>query len=214
MKNLLFVIIALIISLEVSAQSILTKDSPESGNIDNVASEQVIFLPGYEYSPEGGNQMRAYIDATATVGPPNYSPMPTDEDFDNQEINTNLAVGLTPSAANVSSSGAATYAIPIQLPKGTNGMEPELAITYSSQGGNNILGYGWSLSGLSMIMRGGKNFYANEKTEAIQMDETDNLYFDGNRLINIGSNEYRTEAEHLPVLQLMELPETDHNGLK
>ncbi len=43
-------------------------------------------------------------------------------------------------------SGAATLSYPIALPKGRNGMQPDLALTYSSEAHNSWCGYGWSLA--------------------------------------------------------------------
>jgi len=45
-------------------------------------------------------------------------------------------------------SGALNYALPINLPAGRNGLQPELSINYSSQNTDNtsFFGYGWSLN--------------------------------------------------------------------
>ena len=47
------------------------------------------------------------------------------------------------------SNGTASYAIPIQMPQGVAGMQPEVSLNYSSQSGNGLLGVG----GLSTIHR-------------------------------------------------------------
>lgn len=48
------------------------------------------------------------------------------------------------------SNGAANYSIPIAVPAGTTGVQPDLALSYSGRGGSNILGAGWGLGGGSM----------------------------------------------------------------
>src|SRR5579883_1305719 len=58
-----------------------------------------------------------------------------------------------PGKFDVSSSGAATYSIPIAVPPGTAGMTPGLAFSFSSQGSKGIVGMGWSLSGVPSITR-------------------------------------------------------------
>ena len=59
----------------------------------------------------------------------------------------------TPGTFAVNKMGAATYSIPIQVPKGIAGLQPTLSLNYDSQStADGILGLGWSLGGLSAIM--------------------------------------------------------------
>jgi len=96
--------------------------------------------------------------------------------------------GTLPGDAAVSPSGALTYNIPIVVPPGTGGMTPQVALGYSSQGTNGILGMGWSLSGLSRIGRCGKTIVqdpipgvtgANGINGRISFKTSDRLCLDG-----------------------------------
>jgi len=51
------------------------------------------------------------------------------------------------SGFSVSADGAATYVIPLDIPEGRAGISPKLALSYNSNGGNGIVGMGWSLTG-------------------------------------------------------------------
>lgn len=92
-------------------------------------------------------------------------------------------VGATPGAFAVSPSGAATYSIPIFVPPGTNGMQPQLSLSYNSQGGNGLVGMGWSIGGLSVIHRCGATIATDGFKGGVNYDTNDKFCLDGERLI-------------------------------
>lgn len=62
-------------------------------------------------------------------------------------------VGSLPGELTVDASGAANYRIPIELPQGRAGLQPNFAISYSSAAGETELGRGFRIDGLSSITR-------------------------------------------------------------
>jgi RHS repeat-associated protein len=62
-------------------------------------------------------------------------------------------VGAIQADFKVNESGAATYNIKIYTPPGTAGVAPQVSLAYSSQGGNGVMGKGWSISATSGISR-------------------------------------------------------------
>ncbi|HAP94963.1 MAG TPA: hypothetical protein DCP54_04280, partial [Chryseobacterium sp.] len=112
-------------------------------------------------------------------------------DLGDQEIN---AVKPSVNAEmNINEVGALTYMLPIEVLKGVNNFQPNLALIYSSQSGNGQAGYGWNITGTSMISRGGKSKEVDGITIGPQFDNTDPFYLDGQRLIKITDYEYVTE---------------------
>lgn len=119
-----------------------------------------------------------------------------------QTIDKTKPVGTIDGAANSTASGGATYTIPIDIPVGSNGTQPNLSLTYNSQAGDGIAGYGWNISGYSLISRAGKNFFHNGTATPVNYTNTNDAFqLDGQRLFSItGSNGadaavYGTEAE-------------------
>ena len=107
--------------------------------------------------------------------------------------------GHTSGQFAVNDGGSATYSIPITISPGTGGVEPKLALTYSSQGGGGLVGQGWSLQGLSVISRSTQTLEQDGKVRGIDLTKEDTYSLDGERLVPINGNnganstEYRTE---------------------
>lgn len=112
-------------------------------------------------------------------------------------------VGMTSGTLQVDKNGAATYSIPLWVTPGTAGMQPQLSLNYSSQAGPGMLGYGWSLGGVSMITRGGQTFAVDGQVKGMNFTDTDRFYLDGQRLIAFSGTygadgtEYRTEIDSI-----------------
>lgn len=98
--------------------------------------------------------------------------------------------GYTKGHFSVTDGGATTYGIPFILPAGTGGMKPELGLSYSSQGGNGILGVGWNLDGLHVINRASPTRAQDEAFDVtrsgavgVTLTKADRFALDGARLV-------------------------------
>ena len=107
-----------------------------------------------------------------------------------------------PGDFSVSPIGAATYSIHVAAPPGTNGVVPQISLNYSSHGGNGVLGFGWSLSGLPAITRCARTLAQDGIHGAVNFNASDRFCLDGQRLLVINGgtygadgSEYRTEIE-------------------
>ncbi len=114
-----------------------------------------------------------------------YSHMPVQNSHVPNTINIDKSkeVGEIPINSGILPSGAKTYEIPITVYPGNNGFTPNISLVYNSQQGNSTLGMGWSVSGIPMIVRGGKTIYYDGKAEGIKMDNNDSFMLNGVRLI-------------------------------
>jgi len=114
--------------------------------------------------------------------------------------NTNSGIGETMGELSVSLTGAAVYNIPIAVPPGINGIEPEISLAYNSQSGNGIAGYGWNLNGISSITRIPSTKFHDNLIHGVDFDEFDRFALDGERLLlksgiyGTDGAEYETEA--------------------
>lgn len=132
-------------------------------------------------------------------------------------VEDEIVVGAIGGTVDISALGAAVYSIPIQVPEGIGGMQPNLSIVYNNQSGNGLLGWGWNLGGLSAITRVGQTEYHDGMVKGISLDNKDRFALDGQRLMVLdnatyGSNgaEYRTEVDGMS--KIVSYTETIHSN--
>jgi RHS repeat-associated protein len=92
-------------------------------------------------------------------------------------------VGVTEGQLSVSLTGGANYNIPIAVPPGINGIVPQVSLSYNSQGGNGLAGYGWNVAGVSVITRIPTTKFHDNTIDAVDFNNLDRFAFDGQRLI-------------------------------
>lgn len=108
---------------------------------------------------------------------------------------------ITDGNLSVNLSGGASYSIPILVPPGINGVEPQISISYNSQGSVGPAGYGWNISGISSISRIPATKFHNGIIDGVDFNTLDRFAIDGQRLVlkNISQTygadgtEYETE---------------------
>ncbi len=189
MKNIIpFILGTFLLSTQIIAQTyipvtgkVIEKETPHYTDYSFIARDQIILKPGFSINGTAGNELQAYIDESLIFNADYLAPGDI-PNVNTRTIDKSLPVGTIPGVFEVSNSGAANYIIPIELPAGINGIKPNISIAYNSQGGNGLLGMGWSLEGFSKIMRGGSNIYFNNLLDPLDFDDNDNFFLDGNRL--------------------------------
>ncbi|MGY4646857.1 RHS repeat-associated protein [Mycobacterium sp. URHB0021] len=109
--------------------------------------------------------------------------------------------GTLDATFSVDANGCTGYSIPLDLPPGTRGFAPALSLLYSSGTGNGVFGVGWSLAGLSSIVRTGQTPAQDGARRAIRYDEGDRFTLDTSRLVVVAGtygapgSSYRTEID-------------------
>jgi len=132
--------------------------------------------------------------------------------LDAKTIDTDNPVGAIPASHTVDMMGGANVTIPIEVPPGTNGMVPKLALQYNSRGGNGALGIGWSLSGLSAITRTGSNDFHDGQVAPIQFTLADHFLLDGQRLVVTNSGTYGEGGGQNTILSKPHSPRSPRMG--
>lgn len=161
-----------------------------------IAGSYAEFLDNFGYLPSPGNYLLAKTEPLV-IYPPEIGT--TGGSSNNNEGGI---VGTISGNFTVTPTGAAVYSVPINVPTGTSGMTPELALIYNSQFDDGILGERWTLSGLSAITLAPKMYYYDEVSEAVELPQVLGPFnLDGKRLLIVNQNsstntiEYRTEVD-------------------
>ena len=95
----------------------------------------------------------------------------------------NIPVGSVKGDFSVTPLGSSSYAMSIDVPKGVNGLVPNIGIAYNSHSSNGICGWGVNLSGISMITRGPRDIFYDGQAQGLSYSKDDAFYLDGDRLI-------------------------------
>ena len=104
-------------------------------------------------------------------------------------------VGKTADEFQVTPTGQVSYEIPIPALPGTGGMKPCLSVSYSSSTKDGLLGYGFDLTGLSVISRTPSDVFHDGRAGSITFTGSDRLALDGQRLIECHSDGYSLRTE-------------------
>jgi RHS repeat-associated protein len=96
------------------------------------------------------------------------------------------------------SSGTGTFAVPIAVPKGRNGVGPSLALSYSTAGGNGSIGQGWSL-GVPFISRQTDKGLPSYRDAATWHGQEDTFMYNGGQELVPVDSAAATRVDGAPV---------------
>ncbi len=154
-------------------------NSPLTPNqsIEYKANDFIHLKKGFQSLPQSPNYAMMEIDPYFNPETPYGLTYWKPDDFSNYISQGRL--GFYPMDFDVNENGAAVISMPLEFPEGINGMTPLLSLNYNSQGGNGILGLGWSLGGMSKISRVPYTYMYDDSCHAVQFSNTDELSLDG-----------------------------------
>ena len=158
------------------------------------ASRSITLKEGFCYKPVDGHDMKLSIDRYGVF-------LPEEGYYGGPGVGDNGVVGSLSGVYDVGDMGGVVYSIPLKMPSCIGDILPQLSVSYNSQGGNGLLGWGWNVSGLSSITRARKTIYHDG--EIGDVDFNDDVYsLDGNRMFQVSEgvgsvNEliYKTEMD-------------------
>ena len=173
------------------------------------ASNYIKLLPGFKSNPDEEKT------SLLNLGLNPLGIYPPDQGYTNY---SGEVVGSLGGTVSVGTMGGLNYTIPIDLPQGINGMQPNVTINYNNQGGNGLLGWGWDLGAFSRITRTGQTLYHDGQLTGVDLTKNDRFLLDGQRLIVVSGNygaagsEYRTENDCMSRICLLIDPQASYHS--
>ena len=180
--SILLFLLGINIMTNAQGQKEFTLNTPQAAGT-YVARDKIKLSQGFSAKSSSGVG-KFTLDPNITPAENYGSLLPSGTPSNQTTFTTSAEVGTIAGSADVNTSGAATYQIPLSIPNGTSGMEPKLSIVYNSQAGNALLGKGWDLAGLSAISIVPKNT-SFDYIEAKLNDQGEGFAIDGQRLISV-----------------------------
>lgn len=181
-------IILLLCSVLGYSQTILYQQESTSRTVQD--PQTVVLVQGFKASSSTSNPFVAKIgpatenpgggpaDSQAGATNPSGTTAPPGQSFHDTKGNI-----------EVNGAGQLQFSLPIALPPGVKSVAPQVNLVYNSGAGNGIVGYGWSISGITAISRIGKTIEKDGEVKGIQLNYSDYYSFNGQRLI-LKSGEY------------------------
>ena len=154
----------------------------------SVASNNTLVNETYAYTTAANDTVSGYVLDPPPIDPINpFDSIKTDpaepqvpQPF---KPETDCHVGTPDGVLSVASSGAAVYSMMFDVPNGGT-LTPQVGLSYNSQsGGYGLAGYGFGITGLSAITRGGRDLFHDGRLAGVTYTVSDNLFIDGKRLI-------------------------------
>lgn len=199
MKRMFLSIIIVLSCFVVQAGQNHTLFNTLNSNQDHhyIANSYIALITGFQSEPSDGHEVTLEIDSYGVFPP--ESGITGGSDINNG----NGVVGSLGGIVDVSLLGGAVYSIPIDLPSGLGEMKPDLCILYNNQSHNGLLGWAWTLKGISSITRTGCTRYHDGYTYSVDYIH-DRFCLDGQRLMKTSDGDYgasgvsyRTEQDQL-----------------
>jgi len=181
---------AVLLPLISMAQSHVVQDTWQDYGQEIWAWDSISVKHGFHYRPgTNSTQHHLFIDRKAISSDQwqgQYDHFCQENEFPSP-IDLSKIPGNHGGTFSVNEFGAAEYVYTLDLPKGINGLTPNLGMIYNSNNGvPSELGKGWGVIGWSKVYRGNKTRHIDGYNAGITGTPSDALYLDGKRYVNCG----------------------------